>query len=59
MPLGLSFQARAKVFPTPTPPGRARNVRVEIGQRLPLAEAARAHRELEARRTIGATVLLP
>ena len=34
-------------------------LRVEIGQRLPLAEAARAHRELEARRTIGATVLLP
>jgi NADPH2:quinone reductase len=34
-------------------------LRVEIGQRLPLAEAARAHRELEARQTIGATVLLP
>jgi NADPH2:quinone reductase len=34
-------------------------LRVEIGQRYPLAEAARAHRELEARRTIGATVLLP
>jgi NADPH:quinone reductase len=34
-------------------------LRVEIGQRFPLAEAARAHRELEARRTIGATVLLP
>jgi NADPH2:quinone reductase len=34
-------------------------LRVGIGQRFPLAEAARAHRELEARRTIGATVLLP
>jgi NADPH2:quinone reductase len=33
--------------------------RVEIGQRFPLTEAARAHRELEARRTIGASVLLP
>lgn len=34
-------------------------LRVEIGNRYPLAEAARAHRELEARRTIGASVLLP
>jgi NADPH2:quinone reductase len=34
-------------------------LRVEIGQRYPLAEAARAHRDLEARRTIGASVLLP
>lgn len=34
-------------------------LRVAIGQRYPLEEAARAHRELEARRTIGATVLLP
>jgi NADPH2:quinone reductase len=34
-------------------------VRVEIGQRYPLAEAARAHRDLEARRTIGSTVLVP
>ena len=34
-------------------------LRVEIGNRYPLAEVARAHRELEARRTIGASVLLP
>ena len=34
-------------------------LRVEIGQRYPLAEAARAHRDLEARRTIGASVLMP
>jgi len=33
-------------------------LRVEIGQRYPLAEAARAHRDLEARRTIGASVLM-
>ena len=31
----------------------------EIGQRFPLSEAADAHRALEARRTVGATVLLP
>lgn len=31
----------------------------EVRQRLPLAEAARAHRDLEARRTTGATVLIP
>ena len=34
-------------------------LRVEIGQRYALAEASRAHRELEARRTIGASVLMP
>jgi NADPH2:quinone reductase len=28
-------------------------------QRYPLAEAARAHRELEGRRTVGASVLIP
>jgi len=33
-------------------------VRVEINQRYPLAEAARAHRELEARQTTGSSVLL-
>ena len=30
-----------------------------IGQRYPLAEAARAHADLEARRTVGSTVLVP
>jgi NADPH2:quinone reductase len=34
-------------------------VRVEINQRYPLAEAARAHRDLESRRTTGASLLLP
>jgi NADPH:quinone reductase len=34
-------------------------VRVEINQRYPLAEAARAHRELEARQTTGSSVLVP
>jgi NADPH2:quinone reductase len=34
-------------------------VRVAVQQRYPLAEAARAHRDLEARRTIGSSVLLP
>lgn len=34
-------------------------IRVRIGQRHPLREAARAHAELEARRTTGSTVLLP
>jgi NADPH2:quinone reductase len=33
--------------------------RVQIHQRYPLAEAAQAHRDLEARKTTGATVLLP
>lgn len=37
----------------------AGTVRVEIHQRYPLSEAATAHRDLEARKTTGATVLIP
>jgi NADPH2:quinone reductase len=33
------------------------DVKIEINQRYPLAEAAQAHRDLEARRTTGSTVL--
>jgi NADPH2:quinone reductase len=38
---------------------RSRTVRVRIGQRYALAEAAEAHRDLEGRRTTGSTVLIP
>ena len=34
-------------------------VKVVVNQRYPLAEAARAHEDLEARRTTGTTVLIP
>ncbi len=34
-------------------------VKIRINQRYPLAEASRAHQELEARRTTGASVLIP
>jgi NADPH2:quinone reductase len=34
-------------------------VKVEINQTYPLVEATRAHRDLEARKTTGSTVLLP
>ncbi|MEK7765875.1 MAG: quinone oxidoreductase [bacterium] len=34
-------------------------VKIEINQSYPLREAAQAHRDLEARRTTGSTVLLP
>ncbi|GGK49161.1 quinone oxidoreductase family protein [Salinarimonas ramus] len=34
-------------------------IRAAIGQRYPLAEAAAAHRDLEAGRTTGATILVP
>ena len=34
-------------------------VRIEIGQTYPLRDVARAHVELEGRRTMGSTVLLP
>ena len=35
------------------------DVKIEINQRYPLAEAAQAHRDLEGRKTTGSTVLLP
>jgi NADPH:quinone reductase len=38
---------------------RSGKLRVSIGQRYALSEAAQAHRELEMRRTVGASVLLP
>jgi len=34
-------------------------VKVQIGHRYPLKEAAQAHRDLQARKTTGATILLP
>ena len=34
-------------------------VKIRIGQTYPLADAARAHADLEARRTTGSTVLIP
>jgi NADPH:quinone reductase len=37
----------------------AKKVKVRIDQRYALKDAAQAHRDLEARRTTGATVLLP
>jgi NADPH:quinone reductase len=39
--------------------GRGGRVKIEIGRRYPLAEAAQAHRDLEARRTTGSTILIP
>jgi len=37
----------------------SKKVRLHIGQRYPLADAAQAHRDLEARKTTGSTVLVP
>ena len=34
-------------------------VKIQIGHRYPLKEAAQAHRDLESRKTTGATILLP
>jgi NADPH:quinone reductase len=34
-------------------------VKIEVNQRHPLADAAKAHRELESRKTTGSTILLP
>ncbi len=38
---------------------KSKKIRVVIGQKYPLAEAAEAQRDLEGRRTTGSTVLLP
>ena len=38
---------------------KAGKLRVPIGQRYALEEAAQAHRDLEMRRTVGASVLIP
>jgi NADPH2:quinone reductase len=38
---------------------RSGQVKIAIGRTYPLAEAAQAHRDLEARRTTGSIVLLP
>ena len=34
-------------------------MKIRIDQRYPLAEVAQAHRDLEARKTTGCSVLLP
>jgi NADPH2:quinone reductase len=34
-------------------------VRIEVKQTYPLAEAAQAHRDLQSRKTIGSTILIP
>ena len=38
---------------------KSKAVKVHINQTYPLREAAQAHRDLEARKTTGSTVLLP
>ncbi len=35
------------------------SVKIEINQQYPLAETAQAHRDLEARKTTGSTILIP
>jgi NADPH2:quinone reductase len=35
------------------------SVKIEVKQTYPLSEAAQAHRDLEARKTTGSTVLIP
>ena len=38
---------------------KSKKVRISINQTYPLRDAAQAHRDLEARKTTGSTVLLP
>jgi NADPH2:quinone reductase len=37
----------------------AGKVKIEIEQRYPLQNAAQAHRDLEARKTTGSSILIP
>jgi NADPH2:quinone reductase len=37
----------------------AGKVKIEVNQTYPLSDAATAHRDLEARKTTGSTILLP
>lgn len=37
----------------------AGRIKIEIGQSYPLAEAARAHRDVESRKTTGSAILIP
>ncbi|MGN6389484.1 MAG: zinc-binding dehydrogenase, partial [Burkholderiaceae bacterium] len=34
-------------------------VKIDVNQRYPLRDAAQAHRDLEARKTTGSSILLP
>jgi NADPH2:quinone reductase len=54
-----SVQARSRAARELFSLMRTRAIRVHVGAHHALAEAARAQRELESRRTIGSTVLLP
>ena len=69
---GSLFVTRPKLYDYIAEPGQlqsaaarlfamigAGKLNVGIGQRLPLAEAAEAHRMLEGRQTTGSTILLP
>jgi len=38
---------------------RSGKVKIEVNQRYPLKDAAQAHRDLEARKTTGSTILVP
>ena len=38
---------------------KAGKVKIEINQRHPLKDAVQAHKDLEARKTTGSTVLIP
>ena len=43
----------------PLPPAMLDALRAAFGERVSIADAVRAHEDLEARRTTGAIVLLP
>jgi len=54
-PMLLHYTAAREVFAVV----KSGKVKISINQTYPLKEAAQAHRDLEARRTTGSTVLLP
>jgi Xaa-Pro aminopeptidase len=38
---------------------KKKKIKIQIGQRYPLEKAAQAHIDLEARKTVGSTILVP
>jgi len=38
---------------------RSKTVNIQVNQTWPLQDAAQAHRDLEARKTTGSTVMIP
>ena len=53
------FHSGTELFASKVADKTGGKVKIEVNQRYALADAAKAHADLEGRRTTGATVLIP